>query len=64
MVSYLKHKKTLLEQYRDNGYKTLVSNDYDVIIREINDYLKSVRIKCKYCKKKTYIKKHIKKKIM
>ena len=53
-------QKTLLEQYRDNGYKTLVSNDYDVIIREINDYLKNVRIKCKYCKRR-HIKKHIKK---
>ena len=44
-------QKTLLEQYKDNGHKTLVSNDYDVI-REINDYLKDVRIKCKYCNRK------------
>ena len=45
-------QKTLLEQYEDNGYKRLVSKDYDVIIREINDYLKDVRIKCKYCNRK------------
>ena len=40
--------KTLLEQCEQNGYKTLVSNDYDYLIKEINDYLKDVRIRCKY----------------
>ena len=31
------------------GLKCLVSNDCDLIIKEINDYMIDVRIKCKYC---------------
>ena len=39
----------ILLQYRNNGFKTLVSNDYDHIIERIIEYFRDVRIKCSYC---------------
>ena len=32
-----------------NGFKTLVSNDYDQIIEQVIEYFRDVRIKCSYC---------------
>ena len=53
----------MLQQYQNNGFKTLVSNDYDYIIEQIIEYFKDVTIKCSYCPRKfiSYesIKKHI-----
>ena len=39
----------ILLQYQNNGFKTLVSNDYDHIIEEVIEYFRDVRIKCSYC---------------
>ena len=39
----------ILLQYQNNGFKTLVSNDYDHIIEQLNEYFRDVRIKCLYC---------------
>ena len=39
----------MLLQYQNNGFKTLVSNDYDHIIEKIIEYFRDVRIKCSYC---------------
>ena len=39
----------ILLQYQNNGFKTLVSNDYDHIIEQVIDYFRDVRIKCSYC---------------
>ena len=39
----------ILLQYQNNGFKTLVSNDYDQIIEQIIEYFRDVRIKCSYC---------------
>ena len=39
----------LLTNYENNGYKTLVCSDYDIIIKQINEYMQFVRVKCKYC---------------
>ena len=39
----------ILQQYQSNGFKTLVSNDYDQIIEQIIEYFRDVRIKCSYC---------------
>ena len=36
----------LLLQYQNNGFKTLVSNDYDQIIEQIIECFRDVRIKC------------------
>ena len=43
----------ILLQYQNNGFKTLVSNDYDHIIEQVIEqvieYFREVRIKCSYC---------------
>ena len=39
----------MLRQYENNGFKTLVSNDYDHIIEQPIEYFRDVRIKCSYC---------------
>ena len=39
----------MLQQYQNNGYKTLVSNNYDQLIEKIIEYFRDVRIKCSYC---------------
>ena len=42
----------ILLQYQNNGFKTLVSNDYDHIIEQVIEYFRDVRIKCPYCPRK------------
>ena len=39
----------MLRQYQNNGFKTLVSNDYDHIIEQIIEYFRDVRISCSHC---------------
>ena len=39
----------ILLQYQNNGFKTLVSNDYDHIIGQVIEYFRDVRILCSYC---------------
>ena len=39
----------ILQQYQNNGFKTLVSTDYDHIIEQIIEYFRDVRILCSYC---------------
>ena len=39
----------MLQQYENNGFKTLVSNDYDHIIEQLIEYFRDVRILCSYC---------------
>ena len=39
----------ILLQYQNNGFKTLVSNDYDHKIEQIIEYFRDVRIKCSFC---------------
>ena len=39
----------MLQQYQNNGLKTLVSNDYDHIIEQIIEYFRDVRILCSHC---------------
>ena len=54
----------MLRQYENNGFKTLVSNDYDHIIEQIIEYFRDIRIKCSYCPRRFIssqsIKNHIK----
>ena len=42
----------MLRQYQNNGFKTLVSNDYNQIIEQIIEYFRDVRIKCSYCSRR------------
>ena len=54
----------ILLLYQNNGFKTLVSNDYDHIIEQIIEYFRDVRIKCSYCPRRfissQLLKNHIK----
>ena len=46
----LSHNQSkMLQQYENNCFKTLVSNDYDFIIEQLIEYFRDVRIKCSYC---------------
>ena len=47
ILSYDQSK--MLQQYQNNGFKILVSNDYDQTIEQIIEYFRDVRIKCSYC---------------
>ena len=42
----------ILRQYQSNGFKTLVSNDYDHIIEQVIEYFRDVRILCSYCSRR------------
>ena len=42
-------QSNILFHYQLNGFKTLVSNDYDHIIEQVLEYFRDVRIKCSYC---------------
>ena len=54
----------MLRQYENNGFKTLVSNDYVHKIEQIIEYFRDVRIKCAYCPRRFFssqsLKNHIK----
>ena len=50
ILSYDQSK--MLMQYQNNGFKTLVSNDYDYIIEQLIEYFRDVRIKRSYCQRK------------
>ena len=50
VLSYDQSK--MLRQYQNNGFKTLVSNDYEYIIEQLIEYFRDVRIKCSYCPRK------------
>ena len=39
----------MLQQYENNGFKTLFSNDYDHIIEQLIEYFRDVRMLCSYC---------------
>ena len=39
----------MMRQYQNNGFQTLISNDYDHIIEQLIEYFRDVRILCSYC---------------
>ena len=49
-----KAQYVLMEKYSNNSYKFILSNDYDEICIEVHDYMKGVRLPCKYCIKHFY----------
>ena len=48
----LDDQSKMVRQYQNNGFKILVSNDYDYIIEQLTEYFRDVRIKCSYCSRK------------
>ena len=49
-----KAQYVLMKKYSDNGYKFILSNDYDEICMEVHDSMKGIRVPCKYCFKHFY----------
>ena len=45
-------QKEMKKKYVHNGYAFILSNDYDRICMNIHDYMKGVRVPCKYCIKR------------
>ena len=39
------------KKYRNNGYAFVLSNDYDKICMNIHEYMKGIKLPCKYCVK-------------
>ena len=37
------------KKYVNNGYAFILSNDYDKISKNIHEYMKGIRVPCKYC---------------
>ena len=42
----------MIQAYKDNGFLTLISNDYDEILIQLIEYFDDVRIKCHHCSMK------------
>ena len=42
----------MIQAYKDNGFLTLISNDYDEILIQLIEYFTGVRIKCQHCNSK------------
>jgi len=46
------NQENLLDRYEDNGFKCVVSSDYDLIIKKLNAYCEDIRVLCVYCRRK------------
>ena len=42
-------QKEMKKKYINNGYAFILSNDYDKISKNIHEYMKGIRVPCKYC---------------
>ena len=42
-------QKEMKKKYVNNGYAFIICNDYDKISKNIHEYMKGVRVPCKYC---------------
>ena len=50
-------QKEMKKKYVNNGYAFILSNDYDKISKNIHEYIKGIRVPCKYCIKQ-FLNKH------
>ena len=46
------YQNVILQEYTNNGFKVLLSNDYDKILKEIIHYFDDIRILCSHCFRK------------
>ena len=51
-------QSNILFHYQLNGFKTLVSNDYDRIVEELLVYFRDVRVKCSFCPRGSLVLNH------
>ena len=49
-----KAQYVLMEKYSSNNFIFILSNDHDEICIEVHDYMKGIRVPCKYCIKHFY----------
>ena len=42
-------QKEMKKKYVNNGYAFILSNDYDKISKNIHEFMKGIRVPCKYC---------------
>ena len=42
-------QKEMKKKYVNNGYAFILSNNYDKISKNIHEYMKGIRVPCKYC---------------
>ena len=42
-------QKEMKKKYVNNGYAFILSNDHDKISKNIHEYMKGIRVPCKYC---------------
>ena len=47
ILSYDQSK--MLQQYQNNCFKTIVTNDYNYVIEQLIEYFRDIRINCSYC---------------
>ena len=52
-------QKQMKERYKENGYKFILSNDYDYICMQLHKYMVGVRVPCKFCSRAFLNKKNI-----
>lgn len=53
-------QRRIIKHFKTLNYKTIVSNNYDKIIIEVNKYIEQIRIPCEYCKCKFHNKSTLK----
>ena len=44
-------QKKMKKRYVNNGYAYILCNDYDKICKAVHEYMKGIRVPCKYCNK-------------
>ena len=49
---FIRKQEYITLRLKDRGFKTIISDNYDDIIIELNNYLKLRRYKCYYCRLK------------
>ena len=49
-------QKEMKKRYVENGYAFILSNNYDKISKSIHEYMRGIRVPCKYCIKKFFTK--------
>ena len=54
------HQTKMLQKYKENNWKILLTNDYDECIIQLIDYFQDIRIKCEYCSMKFKFRKTLK----
>lgn len=47
-------QKEMKKKFKTNYSYFMISDDYDLITKYLNTYMKGIRVPCKYCEKASY----------